>query len=267
MGLLKIKLNDGTYKLAKFTNKYSKFLYLTYFDGYDPTTSTDYPKIGNPVTYSVYNNFIPAIVNREYGSTQFPFLSNSTANEGNLWDGRVFDIDGSYDMVSCEWIESYPLIGSSSFGMPGGISVVNSSGIRAGFHGCLTNVVGVVLSDGNNTYNTWTAERSYWSSSSYTGYYRYYYPSDSTSLVNTNIHYAIVLNFAEHTARLYHNGNLVIIHNFSTLANPSYITFDPGYWCWSYQAYRTQFCILKGDHSINDGNNYPVPDEPYWKFA
>ena len=269
MSLLKLKMPGWNEpKLVKYVSKYADFLYLTYFDGYDPATKTDYPKIGNPVVYSTYRDFVPEIVSRPYGTSNMPFLGNSTEAEGNLWGGQVFSLSDIGDTVSCEWVELYPRGGSSSWGMPGGFNVFNSSNTNcAAFHGCLTNVVGMELSDGNLTLNRWSAERNYYSASSYTGYYLYYYPFNYASFINTNIHIAVVFNFADGLGKVYYNGNLVIIHNFSSMDSISYLRIDPGYWAYGNQAYRTQFCVRRGDHSTNDGENYPVPTEPYWKFA
>lgn len=266
MNLLKIRLG-GAERLVKYNGMNKGFLYLTYLDNYDSSTFTDTPKIGEPTVYTTYNSFIPSSVQRAYGDYQIPFFCNSTTREGNLWGG-VLSLELP-EIMSVEWIESYPAIGTSSFGMPGGISIVNSGKTTGlGIYGCVTNVIGYELSDGNNTLQpNWNSERNYYSSSSYTGYCRYYYPSNYYSLLNTNIHIAAVIDTTNKYAKLYYNGTLAITHNFASLSDVKYIKFDPGYFYPGYQAYRTQFCVRKGDCSTDDGATYPVPDKPYWDFS
>ena len=265
MNLLKIRLG-GTERLVKYNGTNKGFLYLTYLDNYDSSTFTDTPKIGDPTVYTTYNSFIPSSVQRAYGDYQIPFFCNSTTREGNLWGGFLsFELP---EIMSVEWIESYPAIGTSSFGMPGGISIVNSGKTTGlGIHGCLTNVIGCELSDNHNTLQpNWYSERNYYSSSSYTGYYRYYYPNNYYSLLNTNIHIAAVIDTTNKYAKLYYNGTLAITHNFASLSGVKYIKIDPGYFYTGYQAYRTQFCVRNGDCSTDGGTTYPVPDKPYWDF-
>ena len=257
----------GAKRLLKFKPSNKSFLYLTYYDNYDSTTLTDTPKIGDPVTYSVYKLFVPASVLRTYGDYQMPFLCNSTTKEGNLWNGYLnFDLP---QVFSLEWIENYPTMGTSSFGMPGGFKIGKSSNRNIGIclNGVVTNVIGLEISDYYNSLQSgWYSERNYRTTSSYTNYVRYYYRSNNSSLRNTNIHIAIVVNLETRLAKIYYNGSLAVTHNFSSLTDAKYISINPGYWYNGYQAYRTQFCVRNGDFSINEGINYKVPEAPYWDF-
>ena len=216
------------------------FLYLTYFNNFNTNTLTDTPLIGPQTTYS------------------------STVNIKNYtWAGKNVtfaypNIEGYYradiplelpKIISLEIVVFATGSGSSSGGSPYGFIDKNNNGFG---RACLTNVICLDVNNYNiQLKNGSRIERSY---------------SNQTYVVKDQIYNqfvkcAFVCNNETKVVKCYFNGLLV-----ATISNSNYDFSKIGFTAYKFSSYifdYSQVCIRNGDHSINNGNNYPIESEPY----
>ena len=260
-------INQGSMFIGEGNGEKSNIVYLTYFNEFNKTTGEDTPLIGtNSSKYAIISTNGPSYsIDKvdnviKIGDTYVPALKLSDGNTG--WGTLVYGAHIDENILSyLDGIFSVEFYANYSISNWGSFYYADSNG--------------TVIT--HASVNRWSSDRGigFWanipntrivdSSFSFVGV-----TSGENQLLrnpslanNTNVFYSFVIEVEQNTAKVrsYINGNLAAISNCGlpqTLL--SQISASYG------STTISQLCIRKGDYSINDGDNYPVPTEPYMSF-
>jgi hypothetical protein len=237
--LLKVKVGGKNY-LCRWEKAIGSFIYLTYFNNYDSATRTDTPLIGPQTTYS--NSLNLNNYTWDGNNVKFACPTNNTSYNAAL-------------SVELPTVFSVELVvfatgsGSSSGGSPYGIYDKNGVWIASG---CLTNWICLDVANYNIQFKN----------GAYTGrtYSNHIYVVQN-QIYNQFVKCAFVCDNETKVVKCYFNGTLVAI-----ISNSNYDFSSINFSAYKYSSYTfdySQFCIRKGDCSINEGNNYPIETDPY----
>lgn len=228
------------------------FLYLTYFENFDEGNGTDIPIIGNATQFT---NYAPNIF-KKTNLDGMPALRTNAFDQ--TWHYYKFLENVDDEIISLEsFLVSY---GTGNEGQYFGFEGNSDTDLYYSADAKL------IIRYSNSPRMIFCR---YWSFTTYNGA-SYSYSGQRIGYTIPNqiygkkIHYAVVIDKTNKEGRLYVDGILYmwwrngIADFFETLRLGVYSNQG------DQPTVFTQLAVRKGDRSINDGMNYPVPQTPYY---
>ena len=247
--------------LVKSEGGLADFLYLSYFDGFDTETFIDTPIVGSPTTYVNSVDFSKPKYNAVKTTLNgMPALS-IIASQSTPWyfHGQLLQ-NISENVISLEFFIKQ--LGTTSYSSEAGLlgldhwtNPYNSFCVLLACEYSKNTITFFTRNFGFSTYNG-----AYYDYQGQRRGYRLPY-----QIYNKTIHCAITLNKELNKGRLYVDGNLYI--EFTGINSTDIfqsLAFEMINNSTSETLTITQLAVRKGDFSINDGMNFPIPQTPYY---